>query len=182
MHLFLSYWNTQYWPVRTVYESTMIASSALDSQVTQERSLNYGRFTEYESIQRRTDSWALYWAMDRPNLRGAVTARKGGYVCSIARQTVKAVSKDQSLSYYVQSIVFEIRLTESVHSYRRCAYELWIAHFVLSVADAATIPLPLMDSNGYVIVDTYMMHSWTVSPIYGHSQGNLMFSKQRSLD
>ncbi len=45
-----------------------------------------------------------------------------------------------------------------------------------------TIPLPLMDNNGYVIVDTYMMHSWTVFPIYGHSQGNLMFSNQRSLD
>ncbi len=94
--------------MHTVYESMMIASSALDSQVTQEQSLNYGRFTEYESIQRRTDSWALYWAMDRPNLRGTVTARKGGYVCSIARQTVKAVSKDQSLRYYAESIVFEI--------------------------------------------------------------------------
>ncbi len=84
------------------------AGSTLDGQVTQERSLSNGRFAEYESLRTRTDSWALCWAMDRPNLRGAVTAKKAEYLCSIARQTITTVSKGASLNYYVESIVFEI--------------------------------------------------------------------------
>ncbi len=134
LHLFLSYWNTQYWPVHTVYESTMIASSALDNQVRQEQSLNNGRFAEYESLRTRTDSWALCWAMDRPNLRSAATAKKGEYLCLIAGQTIATVSKNASLSSYVEIIVFEIWLTESIPSYRH--WRIWMAlilEYLLSI-------------------------------------------------